>query len=104
GCMIHLAGLPSRTLAQVPSVSEKKEDLLRERMVLDQRFRLVVSWSSFLAAAVLAILGVLTSATPIFLVVMAYNIPYLTVWFFLDRIQKLRACALLLSVLDFAAI
>src|SRR4051812_14994269 len=77
---------------------------LRQKIYLDNLFRLAVSLTSFAIAIYLWMFHVITAIHPLCALLLAYTGPYLLAWWLCPRIKQLRALDYLLSAFDIAAI
>ncbi len=77
---------------------------LAEKIRLDNRFRLTVSIAALLLAILLRSFHLLADLTPLACLIVAYNIPYVTAWVWVDRLPLLRIVIYFLSLIDFVAI
>src|SRR5205823_1481693 len=77
---------------------------LRQKIHLDNLFRVAVSLTSFAIAIYLWTFHVIGGIRPLALLLFAYTFPYLIVWWYSDKIRLLRAVDYLLSALDILAI
>jgi signal transduction histidine kinase len=75
-----------------------------ESVHFDNLFRLVVSIATFSIATALYFAKSLADLTPLAWLIVAYTVPYLTVWIWLEQAKELRWITYALSVVDFAAI
>lgn len=80
------------------------ESGLREKIHLDNHFRLAVSTSALGIAGILYSLGMLSAIKPLAMVWAIYSLPYLLIWFAISHGSTHRAYSYVLSAVDYAAI
>src|SRR5258708_1639815 len=76
----------------------------RQKIHLDNLFRLTLSLITFLVGVYLWLVHVFTEVRPLVILLVAYTVPYLLIWSLINRVKWLRPLDYLLSIFDIAGI